>query len=77
MPLPDLPPPVTVANRCANRAWKEGLTDRDRYLLEAAADTIRDLIRRNYRLARLAEHHEADAELMFHLHYGRQKGGAA
>ena len=77
MPLPELPPPVTVANRCANRAWKDGLTDRDRYLLEAAADTIRDLIRRNYRLARLAEHHEADAELMFHLHYGRQKGGAA
>ena len=77
MPLPELPPPVTVANRCANRAWKDGLTDRDRYLLEAAADTIRDLIRRNYRLARMAEHHEADAELMFHLHYGRQKGGAA
>jgi len=77
MPPPKLPCPVKVANRCANRAWKDGLTDKDRFLLEAAADTIRDLIRRNYRLARLAEHHEADAELMFHLHYGRQKGGAA
>ena len=77
MPLPELPPPVTVANRCANRAWKDGLTDKDRHLLEAAADTIRSLIRRNYRLARLAERHEADADLMFRLHFGRQKGGAA
>lgn len=77
MPLPELPPPVTVANRCANRAWKDGLTDKDRFLLEAAADTIRALIKRNYELARQAERHEADASHLFHLHYGPTKGGAS
>jgi hypothetical protein len=28
MPLPELPAPVKVANRCARRAWKENLTDK-------------------------------------------------
>lgn len=77
MPLPELPSPIAVANRCARRAWKHGIADKDRYLHEASADTIRILIDRNYRLARLAEHHEADAALMFQLHYGPQRGGAA
>ena len=77
MPLPELPAPATVANRCANRAWRDGLTDKDRYLLEAAADTIRLLMRRNYELARRSERHEADAALLFHLHYGPTKGGGS
>jgi len=77
MPLPSLPSPTVVANRCANRAWKEGLADRDRFLLEAAADTIRLLMRRNYELARRAERYEADAERMFWIHYGPTKGGSS
>jgi hypothetical protein len=77
MPLPELPSPVKVANRCANRAWKEGLTDKDRYLLEAAADTIRLLMRRNVELARLAEHYEADAARLFFMHFGPTKGGGS
>jgi hypothetical protein len=77
MPLPELPSPVKVANRCANRAWKEGLTDKDRYLLEAAADTIRLLMRRNVELARKAERHEADAARLFFLLFGATKGGGS
>lgn len=77
MPLPELPPPSKVANRCANRAWRDGLSDKDRYLLEAAADTIRELMRRNLVLARKAERYEADAQRMFWIHYGPTKGGAS
>jgi hypothetical protein len=77
MPLPELPAPVKVANRCARRAWKENLTDKDRLLLEQAADTIRLLMLRNMQLARKAERHEADAARLFFMHFGTQKGGAS
>jgi hypothetical protein len=45
-------------------------------VLEQGADTIRALMKRNYALARKLEKAEADAQLLFHLHFG-QKGGAA
>ena len=77
MPLPELPSPVEVANRCARRAWKDGLTDTNRLLLEQAADTIRLLMARNVKLARKAERHEADAARLFFMHFGATKGGAS
>lgn len=77
MPLPELPPPVKVANRLARRAWDQHQDDRTRLVLEQGADTIRVLMRRNYVLARKLEKAEADAQLMFHLHYGPTKGGAS
>ena len=76
--LPDeLPPPIKVANRLARRAWDQHQDDRTRLVLEQGSDTIRALMRRNYVLARKLEKAEADAQLMFHLHYGPTKGGGS
>ena len=62
---------------CAMQAWKDDIEDESRKLLEWAADVIRQVVRENHRLSHRAEQVEGDNELLFHLHYGPQKGGAA
>lgn len=77
MPLPELPPALIVANCLARRSWDEDVTDEDRLLLEQGADTIRHMHERMMILAHNAEHYEADASHLFHLHYGQTKGGGS
>ena len=71
------PAPLVLADMCAMQAWKDGIDDHSRKLLEWAADVIRQVVRENHRLSHRAEQVEGDNELLFHLHYGPQKGGAA
>ena len=77
MPLDDLPPPVAVADSCAQRAWDNDICDADRYRMEAAADTIRDLMVKLVRMTNRAEQLEAENETYARALYGNQKGGAA
>jgi hypothetical protein len=44
--LPELPPPVAVAEQLVERSWADDLDDRDRLLHEQAARTIRRMMRR-------------------------------
>lgn len=71
------PAPLVLADMCAIQAWNDHLDDHSRKLLEWAADVIRKVVRENHRLSHRAEQVEGDNELLFHLHYGPQKGGAA
>ena len=71
------PAPLVLADMCAIQAWHDRIDDHSRKLLEWAADTIRQVVRENHRLSHRAEQVEGDNDLLFHLHYGPQKGGAA
>lgn len=71
------PAPLVLADMCAIHAWHDHLDDQSRKLLEWAADVIRQVVRENHRLSHQAEQLEGDNALLFHLHYGPQKGGAA
>ena len=71
------PAPLVLADMCAMHCWENGIDDQSRKLLEWAADVIRHVVRENHRLSHRAEQVEGDNELLFHLHYGPQKGGAA
>ena len=71
------PAPLVLADMCAIQAWNDHLDDHSRKLLEWAADVIRQVVRDNHRLSHRAEQVEGDNELLFHLHYGPQKGGAS
>lgn len=71
------PAPLVLADMCAIQAWNDHLDDHSRKLLEWAADVIRQVVRENHRLSHQAEQLEGDNALLFHLHYGPQKGGAA
>ena len=71
------PAPLVLADMCAIQAWHDHLDDQSRKLLEWAADVIRQVVRENHRLSHQAEQLEGDNALLFHLHYGPQKGGAA
>lgn len=61
----------------AMHAWNDGIDDESRKLCEWAADTIRRIVSKNIVLSHRAEQAEGDASYLFHLHYGRQEGGAA
>ena len=54
-----LPPPATVADLCAQRAWDDEVDDDTRIRLEFAADTIRALMKRLVRQAMHLERAEA------------------
>lgn len=54
-----LPPPATVADLCAQRAWDDDVDDDTRIRLEFAADTIRVLMKRLVRQALHLERAEA------------------
>jgi hypothetical protein len=54
-----LPPPATVADLCAHRAWDDEVDDDTRIRLEFAADTIRALMKRLVRQALHLERAEA------------------
>jgi hypothetical protein len=54
-----LPPPATVADLCAQRAWDDDVDDGTRIRLELAADTIRALMKRLVRQAMHLERAEA------------------
>ena len=71
------PAPLVLAEMCATHAWCDQIDDHSRKLLEWAADTIRDVVRKNARLSHDRDQAEADAAHLFALHYGPQQGGAA
>lgn len=71
------PAPLVLADMCAMQAWNDHIDDHSRKLMEWAADVIRQVVADNHRLSHRAEQVEGDNELLFHLHYGPQKGGAA
>jgi len=72
------PAASVLADMCAVHAWSEGIDDHTRLLLEWSADTIRQLLTANNRLAQRAEQREAEAETYARALYGpNQKGGAA
>lgn len=75
----ELPPALTVAEMCAQRAWDDDVDDDTRLLCEMAADTIRALHKRLMRLAHNNEQAEAtNAQLAEYIHVlCGQKGGAA
>lgn len=78
-PYGKLPPALTVADMCAMRAWEDSIDDDSRLLLEMAADTIRMMHKRQYRLAHCNEQTEANnARLAAYVNkLCSQKGGAA
>ena len=71
------PAPLVLANMLAMHAWSNHLDDHSRLLLEWAADTVRGLCAKNAQLAHDRDQAEADADHLFQLHYGGQRGGAA
>lgn len=71
------PAPLVLADQCARAAWINDIDDGTRLLLEWAADTIRELIDKNTALSHENEQLEGDNALLFHLHYGQTRGGAA
>lgn len=75
----DLPPALTVADMCAQRAWDDDVDDDTRLLCEMAADTIRAMHKIQYRLAHNNEQAEAtNAQLAEYIGVlCGQKGGAA
>lgn len=78
-PYSKLPPALTVADMCAMQAWVDHIDDESRLLLEMAADTIRMMHKRQYRLAHCNEQAEANnARLAAYVNkLCGQKGGAA
>lgn len=54
-----MPPPTLVADLCAQAAWGEDISDDNRLRLEWAADTIRMLMARAVRQAKILEETEA------------------
>jgi hypothetical protein len=74
-----LPPPLVVADLCAQQAWEHDIDDESRLRLEMAADTIRAMHRRMMRLAKSNEVAEATNEQLagFIQVLSGQKGGAA
>ena len=71
------PAPLVLADMCAMHCWSDGIDDHSRKLLEWAADVIRHVVRENHRIAHNAEQLEGDNELLFHMRFGPQQGGAA
>lgn len=71
------PAPLVLADMCAMQAWKDDIDDESRKIHEWSAETIRPLVAEIHRLRHQLEQLEGDNELLFHLHYGPQKGGAA
>jgi hypothetical protein len=71
------PAPLVLADMLAVHAWSDYIDDHSRKLLEWAADTIREVVRKNAQLSHDRDQAEADAAHLFALHYGPQKGGAA
>lgn len=71
------PAPLVLADMLAMHCWSDYVDDHSRKLMEWAADTIRQVVRKNASLSHENEQLEGDNELLFHLHYGQQKGGAA
>ena len=55
----ELPSPDRVAAMCMRHAWRDGIDDRSRLLLEQAARTIRRLTSRTVRQAKRLELYEA------------------
>lgn len=73
----ELPQPYAVANHCAIYAWRQDLPEDVRILFEMAADSLRQQYRERLRYSSRLEQCEAQAERLFHMHYGPQKGGAS
>jgi hypothetical protein len=74
-----LPPPLVVADLCAQQAWEHDIDDESRLRLEMAADTIRAMHKRLGRVAHCNEQAEAVNESLsqYIAVLSGQKGGAA
>ena len=74
-----LPPPLIVADLCAQQAWEHDIDDESRLRLEMAADTIRAMHKRLGRVAHAMEHAEATNDQLanYIAVLSGQKGGAA
>jgi hypothetical protein len=75
----DLPPPapLVLADMLAMHAWNPHVDQATQRLCGWAADTIREVVRKNAQFSHDRDQAEADAAHLFTLHYGPQKGGAA
>lgn len=71
------PAPLVLADMLAMHAWNPHLDQATQQICGWAADTIRCVVRMNARLSHDKEQLEGDNDLLFHLHYGPQKGGAS
>jgi hypothetical protein len=71
------PAPLVLGKMCNRAAWRDDIDDEVRKLLEWAAETLPELVRKGHRLSHQVEQLEGDNALLFQLHYGPQKGGAA
>lgn len=71
------PAPGVLANMCAQAAWREGLDDQVRLLLEWSADTIRGCEIERGRALQRAEHLEAEAATYAAMIYGSNRNGGA
>ena len=71
------PAPLVLADMLAMHAWNPDLDQQTQRLCDWGAEVLRQVVRENHRLTHKAEQLEGDNELLFHLHYGPQKGGAA
>jgi len=71
------PAPLVLADMLAMHAWNPHLDQATQQICGWAADTIREVVRKNAQLSHDRDQAEADAAHLFTLHYGPQKGGAA
>ena len=68
---------LEVAVTCEHMVRQTDVPFDAAWVLAMAAKRIRELNDRVLVMAHRAEMHEADAQHLFHLHYGPQQGGAA
>ena len=68
---------LEVAETCEHMVGQSDVPFDAAWTLAMAAQRIRELNDRVLVMSHRAEMHEADAQHMFHLHYGPTKGGAA
>ena len=68
---------LEVAETCEHMVRQTDVPFDAAWALAMAAQRIRELNDRVLVMAHRAEMHEADAQHLFHLHYGPQQGGAA
>ena len=68
---------MEVAETCEHMVTQADVPFDAAWVLAIAAKRIRELNDRVLVMSHRAEIHEADAQHLFHLHYGPQQGGAA
>lgn len=69
--------PRDIAEQARAEARAEGIPNTTAIVLILAAKALTESLDRNVKLANTAERAEAQAELLYRVAYGSQKGGAA